>query len=145
VSCIEKTNVRQGNNKTSEISQIDQISEELSKNQYEKIRLVKQKDGNKLYVEFYATGFLGYKKSLVAVQICKILEALKKMNLDKKQYEIVAIGKDLVDKYGNESEQSLISAVFSQQTVNKINFRNIRHRDILELADDISVYFNMDE
>ena len=142
---VQDKDTRKGVKESPAISQTEEINKKLSEANLEEIRLVKMKDGNKLYVEFYATGFFSYKKSSVAFQISKVLKSLKEMNLNKEQYEIVAIGKDLVDKYGNKSEEALISAVFSQQTVNKINFQNIRQRDILELADNVSIYFNMDE
>lgn len=73
----------------------------------------------------------------------KISENLVKYFPDVKQPQLVyIIAVEMVDKFGNQSIEPALQLEYSIDDIKKINFDNLFHRDVLELAESIK-YFNM--
>lgn len=51
----------------------------------------------------------------------------------------------LVDEYGNEEEESVITATFTRETMDKINYENISYSNIPNVADDYWMHPALEE
>ncbi|WP_020007421.1 hypothetical protein [Salinicoccus albus] len=73
-------------------------------------------------------------KNTMYVQTHDILEKLEEIN----NVDIINIGFNLPlqDEYGNEEDREVMTLVFNGETRNKINYGNILHEKLADVADD---------
>jgi hypothetical protein len=81
----------------------------------------------------------GLTKDTLRLEATEILEAVSKSSF---RFRTVLLEGTfpLVDKFGNESEEIVVRAVFTRNVVERINYENIAFKSILDLAGSSSVH-----
>lgn len=84
----------------------------------------------------------GLIKDSAQMDVAKILEAIAESNLTYNEVTLDGTF-SMVDKYGNISEDFVVSATYSRSTIERINWENFLWDDVYAIADDVWLHAAM--